>query len=738
MPVAFSVWDGFSRERGNRRGLTPWYSLYVEPEVVPSAVGPMVRTALVILAIELAVIGGCGGVTALAPARSSAVSRVHTGSHRERELSQGYPEDPMYKSIYVPVDNSDHSNRAVACSLALGKAFSAKLVGCHVYAAKLHDYRFRQMEYTLPEEYIDEVELERQRKIHDSLITMGLKLISDSYLDGMSRLCGESGLEFEPRMMDGKHHIEILKDLVGSQHDLVVIGALGIGRARDSVIGSVCERVARQSDRDVWVVKHVPEPGEAERDTILVGVDGSPQSFGALMTAIDLARTFGKKVEAIAVYDPYLHYSVFNGIVNVLTEQAAKVFRFEEQNQLHEEIIDTGLAQIYQSHLEVGERMASEAGVEIKKTLLDGKPFQKIIDHARKTNPWLIVLGRIGVHSPKDETALGSNAENILRAAPCDVLLSTRLEVPRLDVRAEETIRWTPEAEARMKHVPEQVKGIARTGVLRLALEKGHSVITNAVIDEAMDRFMPKSASAATKALAEAVALERAKSGPVSMCRSCGVTATQSGAVKCTVCGATDFEVISQEMIEKIAAVEGGLQEETTYDGRKLRWSEDARKGLWTMKNAYQRRRVKARVEKRARMKKLDAITLEFARQVIEEETGTPLEIQASPPRARDASADRRAPDERQARGARRQEEPADLDVRLDGRRRAADPARAGRVHAEQDAGADRGAGAGARRGGDRSGARRGRHRDRQEDDGRDDRELPGDRASSPGATAAR
>ena len=534
----------------------------------------------------------------------------------------------MYKSIYVPVDNSDHSNRAVACSLALGKAFSAKLVGCHVYAAKLHDYRFRQMEYTLPEEYIDEVELERQRKIHDSLITMGLKLISDSYLDGMSKLCGESGLEFEPRMMDGKHHTEILKDLAGSPHDLVVIGALGIGRARDSVIGSVCERVARQCDRDVWVVKHVPEPGEADRDTILVGMDGSPQSFGALMTAIDLARTFGKKIEAIAVYDPYLHYSVFNGIVNVLTEQAAKVFRFEEQNQLHEEIIDTGLAQIYQSHLEVGERMASEEGTAIKKTLLDGKPFQKILDHARKTNPWLIVMGRIGVHSPKDETGLGSNAENVLRAASCDVLLSTRLEVPRLDVRAEETVRWTPEAEARMTHVPDQVKGIARTGVLRLALEKGHSVITNAVIDEAMDRFMPKSASAATKALAEAVALERAKSGNVSMCRACGVTATQTDPVRCTVCGASDFEVISRDMIEKIAAVEGGLQEETTYDGRKLRWSDEARKGLWTMKNAYQRRRVKARVEKRARMKKLDAITLEFAREVIEEETGTPLQIQ--------------------------------------------------------------------------------------------------------------
>ena len=42
------------------------------------------------------------------------------------------------------------------------------------------------------------------------------------------------------------------------------------------------------------------------------------------------------------------------------------------------------------------------------------------------------------------------------------------------------------------------------------------------------------------------------------------------------VCGAADFEVISREMIEKIAEVEGGLEEETTYDGRKLRWTEES------------------------------------------------------------------------------------------------------------------------------------------------------------------
>ena len=57
VPIAFSVWDGFSRERGSRRGLTVWESIYVEPEVVPSAFGPMVRTAVIILLVELAIIG---------------------------------------------------------------------------------------------------------------------------------------------------------------------------------------------------------------------------------------------------------------------------------------------------------------------------------------------------------------------------------------------------------------------------------------------------------------------------------------------------------------------------------------------------------------------------------------------------------------------------------------------------------------------------------------------------------
>ena len=529
----------------------------------------------------------------------------------------------MYKKIYVPVDNSAHSNLAIESAVRLGKAFDAALVGSHIYAARMHDYRFKQMEYSLPEEYLEENELERQRKIHDSLITMGLELISDSYLDAMQKECAEKDLPFEARMIDGQHHVEIRKDLAQSDCDLLILGALGLGRQRASQIGSVCERVVRSCRQDAWIVRHIPEKGETERDTILVGIDGSPQSFGALNTAIALARAFDKRVELIGVYDPYLHYMVFNSLVGTLTERAAKVFRFEEQNQLHEEIIDTGLAQIYQSHLDVAEQMASEQEMPVRKTLLDGKTFQKIHDHVSKTKPWLLVMGRIGLHGDPEDTALGSNSENLMRLADCDILLTTSEMRPRLDVRAEQSIRWSEQAEERMTRVPKLVAGIARTAILRLALEQGHSVITSSLLDEAMERFMPKRAP--MDKLAEAVVIGRAQDQSVSVCKSCGSTASQPDPEVCTVCGGIEFDVLTAEMVETLVKNEGGVIDEQSYDGRRLSWTREARSALLAIDSAYLRRRTKARIEKAIRLRKLKTITLEFAQELIEEETGTPL-----------------------------------------------------------------------------------------------------------------
>jgi nucleotide-binding universal stress UspA family protein len=140
----------------------------------------------------------------------------------------------MFETIYVPVDNSEYSNASIDLAIELARAFGSRLVGSHVYAARMHDYRFKQMEYTLPEEYQDEQELERQRKIHDTLITRGLRLISDSYLDVMEARCAMSQLPFQPKTFDGQNWQELVKDIEASRYDLVIMGALGMGAVKES------------------------------------------------------------------------------------------------------------------------------------------------------------------------------------------------------------------------------------------------------------------------------------------------------------------------------------------------------------------------------------------------------------------------------------------------------------------------------------------------------------------------
>jgi len=566
----------------------------------------------------------------------------------------------MYQSIYIPVDNSDYSNAAIDIGVALAKAFGSKVAASHAYAAKLHDRRFKQMEAGLPEEYHDETELERQRKIHDSLITRGLEIITDSYLDVVDKKCRESNLPVERRALEGKNYKVLVEDIVQGGYDLVVMGAIGVGAVKESVIGSVTERTIRRVRKaDVFVVK---ETKFAPPGKIVVAVDGSHHSFGGFKTALALAKAFGCTVDVVSAFDPYYHYAVFNSISGVLSEDAGKVFRFKEQEKLHEEVIDSGLAKIYQSHLEICLKIAEAEGMTAQTSLLDGKPFEKVLQYVRKERPWLLIVGRIGVHSDADMD-IGSNAENLIRMVPCNVLVSNQTYMPPIDAIAEYTVAWTEEASKRMERVPMFARGVAKTAVYRYAIEKGYTIISNAVVDAAMGDILPKGAVEAMKNLGRMLdekGIDRDKmvasdgvaetlaSGGISgmmtqivgdagdaaraagyveqakkdfyICGGCGYTAKGDKPVTCPICAAegSAFQFLDKSVFEAAARAEGGIEQEIGYDGVPLAWTEEAKNVLRKVPAGFERRRAKAKVEKTARKMGFQTITREFALRMIE------------------------------------------------------------------------------------------------------------------------
>jgi len=356
------------------------------------------------------------------------------------------------------------------------------------------------MESGLPEEFRDEDEMKRQRKIHDQLITKGLEIITDSYIDVLEPLCEKYDVELVRRSLEGKNFKVIVEDVNSGDYDLVVIGAMGMAAVKDTVLGTVTERVVRRLTRaDTLIVKDLDR---SPFEHIVVAVDGSAKSLGGLKRAIELAREFGGTVEAISVFDPYFHYAMFHSIAGVLSTKAQKVFRFKEQEKLHEEIIDSGLAKIYTAHLEVARQIAADEGVELKTTLLAGKPFEQTFKYVNEVNPTMVVMGRIGYHSD-DEMDIGGNTENMMRFLPTNVLV-TNFEYQAPDLyTAEQHMTWTKEALERLDRIPGFVVGMATGAIIRYAIEKGYTVITTGVIDEVIRNILPPGAMESMRAIGD-------------------------------------------------------------------------------------------------------------------------------------------------------------------------------------------------------------------------------------------
>ncbi len=432
----------------------------------------------------------------------------------------------MYREVFVPVDNSRESDWAVDRAIELCARFGGRITGSHVYAARLHDIRFRQLEIGLPAQFQEPAEIRRQRKIHDKLIEKGLQLISDSFLDQLHRRCAEAGVTVTRQLLEGINYEEIINEanrgggrlpsligfdpniahnydgsekqrtdvklgeggrLVaedeeqedklagtsGRDYDLVTIGAHGLGRQERSRLGGVVARALRGIEKDALIIRN---DRTLEGGKWLVGVDGSAYAYKGLRIALDMAREYGAKVYIASAFDVQYHHVVFHNIKDVLSVQASKVFKFEEQEELHNNIIDKGLLRLCKANIKRAEVMASEyPEVEIETQVLIGKPFDALLKWAEEIDPSLIVVARHGSHRIEG-TDLGSQADNLVHLSDANVLLIGTEhvrpeEIPWIEEDGEAGLEWAPEAEVRILRVPPFALGIARKAVEEFVLE---------------------------------------------------------------------------------------------------------------------------------------------------------------------------------------------------------------------------------------------------------------------------
>ncbi len=411
----------------------------------------------------------------------------------------------VYKKIVIPIDNSELCREGINWGIEFARAWGSTLVGNHVYAARLHDDRFRQLEAGLPARFQTPEEIKKQRNIHDKLIEQGLILISDSFLDVLAKRGEEDNVKIERKLMEGIHFEQLAKDINSSDYDLVIMGAHGLGRVKVSALGSVVGRLARLITTDMLIVKEAltpsssPEAGEGgiRNGRILVAVDSSAYSYVALRKAIRLAKQFACSIDVVSAFDPFYHYAAFNSIRYILSAQAGKVFKFEEQEELHNNIIDRGLKKVCEANLLRAEKVAEEENVEITSKVLVGKPFAKILEYIEETKPSLLAMGRYGAHHV-DGADLGSNSENLMRLAPCTVLMVGAVEakpydVPVLKEYEEEPLEWDPDAIKLVLRAPPFAQGMAKAAVEEFARKQGYERVTLEILNSVLRDMLPPS-----------------------------------------------------------------------------------------------------------------------------------------------------------------------------------------------------------------------------------------------------
>jgi nucleotide-binding universal stress UspA family protein len=140
-------------------------------------------------------------------------------------------------------------------------------------------------------------------------------------------------------------------------------------------------------------------------DKILVPLDFSPASMQALDYAIALAKQFRAAIHLLHVHPPDEAASV-PGAAHLLLQSAEAIER------LNEEL--TGI-----------HRKRVEPFCPENCHIRGGRPYQEIIGLARELDANLIVLSTRG-YSGLKHLLLGSTAEQVVRSAPCPVLVARK------------------------------------------------------------------------------------------------------------------------------------------------------------------------------------------------------------------------------------------------------------------------------------------------------------------------
>jgi nucleotide-binding universal stress UspA family protein len=211
---------------------------------------------------------------------------------------------------------------------------------------------------------------------------------------------GERGVAIESEVVVGQTTGVLLERQ--AQADLLVIGSRGHSGLAGLLLGSVCHQCVHHAGGPVAVVPPTaPVPADGD---VVVGVDGSEQSWAAMRWAVDEA---GRRHSKLVVVHGWLTPIAVPPVGVAVSTQDREDFEADTLRMLHE-MVDGMVEQ-------AGERPSA---VELLAT--DESPAQALID--RSNGAGLVVVGGRG-HGGFTGLLLGSVSQKVIHHAESAVIV---------------------------------------------------------------------------------------------------------------------------------------------------------------------------------------------------------------------------------------------------------------------------------------------------------------------------
>lgn len=154
----------------------------------------------------------------------------------------------LFEKILVPLDGSEHSSKALEIAVQIAKKFGGKITLIHIYHVSVRPMVMPEPITLTPG--IPIISPSEYSKVVEAAKEAGSRIL----VEGEKRAKSE-GVEVETLLREGHIVHEIVKVAEEGKFNLIVMGARGISRIKEIILGSVSDGVIRNAPCPVLVAK---------------------------------------------------------------------------------------------------------------------------------------------------------------------------------------------------------------------------------------------------------------------------------------------------------------------------------------------------------------------------------------------------------------------------------------------------------------------------------------------------